>query len=65
MFARASENRIAKEAQHKKDYEKYLELVKVKIDRSIESLRKCQKQELESAMTKAHARVDEIEKLRL
>lgn len=33
MFARAHENRLAKEEQHRRDYEKYIEQVKVKIDR--------------------------------
>jgi hypothetical protein len=64
MFARAHENRLAKEEQHRRDYEKYMEQVKIKIDREIAHLRHCQQQELDSAMTKANARCEEIEKLR-
>lgn len=41
MFARAHENRILKEEQHKRDYDKHMEAVKIKIDHNIAALRKC------------------------
>ena len=40
MFARAHENRILKEEQHKRDYDKHMEAVKNKIDNLIATMRK-------------------------